>query len=186
MSPVDYSPGRKVDAQGNTQFNPGTITPLQTRKVWWNWVDSQIYIGSIVQYTAAADPRDGYDVNGGPGYQVEKVAAFTGVGKAKIAGIVVDLGQTSGAEDGFITIAALIPGQVYTFAVAVGIDTGDGLQLANDGQYCDDGGAYAVTDIALCLYDEDDTNNPHGVNAITAAIGLVEAIYTGYDLQNTA
>jgi len=70
--------------------------------------------------------------------------------------------------------------------VAIGIDTGDGLELSAAHAYCDDGGAYAVTDMAYCLYDEDSAANPHGTSALSAAIGLVEAVYTGYDLQNTA
>ena len=188
MAPVEYQPGRTIDADGNTQFNPGTIQcPVPPRKVWFDYNATQIYVGSVVQFKAAADPRDGFSSQGGPGFEVEVLAAVTGLGKAKIAGVVVDLGETSGTEDGWITICPLVPGNVYTFAVASGIDNGDGLKLANSGAYADDSGAYAVTDAAIALYDEDDANNPHGTDAVDgSSIGLVEAIWTLYDLQNTA
>ncbi len=182
---VEYNPSKTIDANGTTQFNPGNVNPLSApRKVYFNYVATQIYVGSVVQYQAAADPRDGFVV--GPGVDVVVLAAVTGLGKALIAGVVTDLGETAGKADGWITIEPLIPGQVYTFAVAVGIDYGDGLKLANSGAYADDSGAYAVTDAAIALYDEDDANNPHGASAISASIGLVEAIYTGFDLQDTA
>lgn len=184
MSPVDYHPSRITDSAGTLQFNPGVITPLQTRQVYFDYASTQIYVGSIVEYKVAADPRDGFVA--GPGFDVVVMSAVTGVGKARIAGVVVDLGTTAGKADGWITIAALIPGQVYTFAVAVNIAEGEGLKLANAGAYADDSSTYAVTDFAIALYDENDSNNPHGNDAISATIGLVEAVYTGFDLQDTA
>lgn len=181
---VEYTPGKTIDRAGTLQFNPGTQSPLPPRKVYFDYAATQIYVGSVVQYKAAADPRDGYVI--GPGVDVIVLAAVTGVGKALIAGVVTDLGEGAGKADGWITILPLVPNCVYTFAVAVAIDTGDGLKLANSGAYADDSSTYAVTDGAYALYDEDDANNPHGTSAISAAIGLVEAIWTGYDLQDTA
>ena len=181
---VDYSPSKTIDRNGDLQFNPGIREYVKVEKVWFDYAATQIYVGSVVQYKAAADPRDGFTV--GPAAEVEVMAAVTGLGKAKIAGVVIDLGQTSGTADGWITIAKLIPGFVYTFAVAVGVDNGDGLKMANSGAYADDSGAYAVTDYAIALFDEDDANNPYGASAISATIGLVDAIFTGYDLQDTA
>jgi hypothetical protein len=181
---VDYIPSRGVNAAGTEQFNPGTQTPTRVKKVWFDYVATQIYVGSVVAHNFAADPRDGFTV--GPGHEVVVLPAVTGVGKARIAGVVVDLGETGGVADGWILIATLVPGEVYTFAVAVGIDSGDGLKLANSGAYADDSGTYAVTDAAIALYDEDDANNPHGTSAISVAIGLVEAVWTGADLADTA
>lgn len=186
MNGVEYLPGRTTDADGNTEFNPGDIQPPIVRRVWFNYGSTQIYRGSIVEFATGADPKDDFESNGAPGFEVQVLSAVTGVGKALIAGVVLDLGETAGVADGWITIAPLIPGCVYTFAVAVGIDNGDGLKLANSGAYADDSGAYAVTDAAIALYDEDDANNPHGTSAISATIGLVEAVWTLYDLQNTA
>lgn len=180
MASVEYKPGRI----GTTGFNPGVISPLQVRTVWFDYAATQIYVGSVVQYQVAADPRDGFA--SGPGFDVVVLTGYTGVIKARIAGVVVDLGETAGIADGWITIAALIPGQIYTFAVAVNLGEGDGLKLANSGVYADDSSTYAVTDFAIALYDENDSNNPHGNDAISASIGLVEAVYTGFDLQDTA
>lgn len=181
---VDYIAGKATGSDGSTTWTPGSRTPVRVKKVYFDYGSVQIYRGSIVQYKAAADPKDGFVK--GPGVDVEVLAAVTGLGKAKIAGVVVDLGETNGTEDGWITIETLIPGEVYTFAVAVGIATGEGLKLANNGAYCDDSGAFAVTDAAYALFTEDDANNPYGTSALTAAIGLVDAIWTLYDLQDTA
>lgn len=177
---VEYTPGK----EGTTGFNPGNIPPIQTRKVYFDYSATQIYIGTLMDFVMAADPRDGFVK--GPGWDVIVTAAATGVGKARLAGVVTDLGDTGGIADGWITVSTLIPSQIYTFAVAVALDNGDGLKMVNGQAYCDDSGAYAVTDCAIALYDEDDTNNPHGASAISATIGLVEAIWTGYDLADTA
>lgn len=179
MAPIEYKPGKR----GTSDFNPG-VTQLRPRSVYFDYVATQVYVGSIVQYKAAADPRDGFVV--GPGWDVEVLAAVTDVGKAKIAGVVTDLGGTAGTADGWITLVRPTLGDIVTLAVAVAIDTGDGCKLANSGAYCDDSGTYAVTDVALCLYDEDDTNNPHGADAISASIGLIEAIWTQADQAATA
>lgn len=184
MPGVNYQPGRVIDANGDTQFNAGQIQPLDVQQVYFDYDATQIHVGSVVEYQVAADPRDGFVA--GPGWDVVVMTGTTGVIKSRIAGVVVDLGPGGGKADGWITIAKLVPGYVYTFAVAVNLGEGDGLKFANSGAYADDSGAYAVTDFAIALYDENDANNPHGVDAISAAIGLVEAVYTGYDLQNTA
>lgn len=182
---VEYTGGSKVDRNGTNQLNPGTPGEWPpARQVWFDYASTQIYIGSVVEYQIAADPRDGFAK--APGVDVVVMTGTTGVIKARIAGVVEDLGQTSGTEDGWITIRSLIPGQIYTFAVVVNLGEGDGLKFANSGAYADDSSTYAVTDFAIALYDENDDNNPHGVDAISGSIGLVEAIYTGYDLINTA
>lgn len=177
---VEYKPSKR----GASAFNPG-VTQLRPRSVYFDYVATQIYVGSIVQFLNAADPRDGFTV--GPGWDVIVLAAAAATDtKALIAGVVTDLGGTNGTADGWITIVCPQQNDVVTLAVAVAIDNADGCKLANSGAYCDDSGAYAVTDVAICLYDEDDANNPHGTSAISAAIGLVEAIWTIADLQDTA
>lgn len=182
---VEYAGGSKVNAAGTNVLNPGTPGEWPpARQVWFDYSATQIYVGTLMDFVVAADPRDGFVM--GPGYDVIVTAAATGVGKARLAGVVEDLGQTNGTEDGWITIRSLVPNQVYTFAVAVNLGEGDGLKMVNGQAYCDDSGAYAVTDCAIALYDENDANNPHGVDAISASIGLVEAVWTGYDLQDTA
>ncbi|HDZ38033.1 MAG TPA: hypothetical protein ENH62_07075 [Marinobacter sp.] len=162
----------------------GTIQPATLRKVYFDYSSTQIYIGSLLQYKTGAGPQTNFIQ--GPGFDVTVLAAVTGVAKALIAGVVVDLGQGAGVADGWVTIALLVPSQVYTFAVAVAVDTGDGLRAVATQGYMDDSSTYAVTDVALCLYDEDSSENPHGADAISASIGLVEAIWTLYDLQGDA
>lgn len=179
MAPVEYKPSKR----GASDFNPG-VTQLRPRSVYFDYASTQIYVGSIVQYKTAADPRDGFVK--GPGWDVIVLAAVTDVGKALIAGVVTDLGGTNGTADGWITIVRPTLGDIVTLAVAVDIATGDGCKLANSGAYCDDSGTYAVTDIALALYTENDANNPHGIDAISGSIGLIEAIWTQADQAATA
>lgn len=179
MSDVAYKGGQTTDVNGDTQYNFGQHQPPMLRDVYFDYTDTQIYVGSVVQFKENANPQS---FTGGVGFDVDKVAGATIKDARTLAGVVVDLKETGGTEDGWITVAVLQVGYVYTFAVAVAIDAGDGLVLANNGQYFDDGGAYDPdTDQAYALYDEDNANNPHGTSAVDgSAIGLVEAIWTGY------
>ena len=182
---VEYSGGSKYNAAGTKVLNPGNVPDyVMPRKVYFDYSATQIFIGTLMDFVVAADPRDGFKQ--APGVDVIVTAAATGVGKARLCGVVVDLGQTKGTEDGWITVKPLIPQNVYAFAVKVGIDAGDGLKMVNGQAGCDDSGTYAVTDCAIALFDEDDANNPYGTSAINATYGLVDAIWTGYDLQDTA
>lgn len=175
---VNYKAKKGTDAGGNTVQNVGSIAPLMARDVYFNYVSTQIYVGSVVQYAFGAGPTTNFLK--GPGFDVNVAAGATGEDADKLAGVVVDLKETGGTEDGWITILPLIKGQIYTFAVAVGADNGDGLVLANSGAYFDDGGAFdRDSDCAIALYDEDSTENPHGTSAISTAIGLVDAIWQG-------
>ena len=97
----------------------------------------------------------------------------------KFAGVVHE--DSNGAvAPGFIVIQRPRIGDVCTIQVAVGIDTGDGAVLTDAQDHLADGGAHAIaSDEFYVLYDEDSANNPHGTSALSASVGLVEAVYTG-------
>jgi hypothetical protein len=140
--------------------------------------------GAPVYYTSAASPVDTTAFESGD------AATTTPVGGAvessptthippKFAGVVAAESAGTVAPN-YITIHRPAAGDVVTIQVATGIDVGDGAVLADATDIMADGGAHAIaSDEFYCLYDEDNVNNPHGVDAISASAGLVEAVYTG-------
>ena len=161
------------DSRIETVYYTGTTTLHEGAMVYWTSaaspVDTTAFPPTKANTTALPEVH-------GPGTAVEVNPTVV---PAKFAGVVHS--SSSGVTDpGYINITVPQPGDVVTVAVAVAIDTGDGGVLTDSQQHLADGGAYAVaSDEWYVLYDEDNANNPHGTSAISASVGLVEAVYTG-------
>jgi hypothetical protein len=97
----------------------------------------------------------------------------------KFAGIIADLGQTNGTSDGWITIVVPNKGDIVTLAVTAAIDFGDYANLAAANVAADGSTSQDIKNMAVCLYDEDSANNPHGTSALGTGLGLVEAVWIG-------
>lgn len=158
----------------NAQFE-GQLEP-SIRSVWLESANT-VRTGAIVYYVSNADPDatvfDGKEVGA-----VVESSPTTHI-PPKFAGVVL---CTSDNVTGpaFIDIQVPGPQNIFTVQVAVGIDVGDGGVLTDAQDHLADGGAHAIaTDEFYVLYDEDNANNPHGTSAISASVGLVEALYTG-------
>lgn len=149
---------------------------IQTRTVFLETANT-VETGAVVYYVGNADPNaaifDGKEV----GAVVESSPA-THI-PPRFAGVVL-AGSTGTLGPAFIDIQVPRVGDICTVQVAVGIDFADGGVLTDAIDNLADGGAHAIaSDEFFVLYDEDSVNNPHGVDAISSTIGLVEAIYTG-------
>ena len=96
-----------------------------------------------------------------------------------LAGVVSE--QSDGVTGpAFITIILPRPGDVVTVQVATGIDAGDGGVLTSAQDHLADGGVFdKATDQFYVLFDEDNANNPYGTSALSASVGLVDAVYVG-------
>lgn len=182
MSGVEYSAGKTTDADGNTQYNPGQIPPLQTRQVYFDYGSNQIYVGSVLIFKVGNSPKSDFII--WPGTDVIIPTADYD-GTTRIAGIVSNLKETAGVADGLVDIVIPIRGGVYTLAVAVNIGDGEFCDLAAQGYLADGSTTDGAVNVALTLYDENDADNPHGVDAISATIGLVEAIWMGGGLEDS-
>lgn len=158
----------------NAQFE-GVHEP-SIRTVWLESA-STVRTGAVVYYVSNADPNAAVFDSKEVGAVVESSPA-TAV-PAKFAGVVLDVSDNT-TGPAFIDIQVPGPQDIMTVQAAVGINAGDGGVLTNSQDFLADGGAFAVaTDEFYVLYDENNANNPHGTSAISASVGLVEAIYTG-------
>lgn len=149
--------------------------------VWYTGTTT-LHEGALLFYATNADP-DNAAFGSGTDLKVPGVAvtiAAATVEHALFAGVLT-AGSAGATDPGFIDIYRPRIGDVVTVAVAAAIDAGDGGVLANSQQHLDDGAAWdATTDSFFVLYDEDNANNPHGTDAISGTVGLVEAIYLGH------
>lgn len=172
MSNISYK-GRLIDGT----LGDGYIAPERTEKVMFNYVATTVYVGSLVCHTFNADPENAAYMGYYPGNSVTAPAGATLLDARKVAGVIIDLGETKGTSDGWITIAKVQPGDVVTLAVAEASDTGDYQVIAAAGVTTDGGTTLADGNVAICLYDEDSANNPHGASALGSGVGgLVECV----------
>jgi hypothetical protein len=173
MAPVEYT--GKLD--GGTLYQ-GSLPNKRLRKVWFNYAATQVYVGSIVMFSSNADPENAAFCNYYPGVSVELPSADL-AGLSNLAGIIVDLGKTSGSADGWITIEQPVRGDIVTLAVAASIHMVDYANLAAAAVCADGSTTQALLNVAKPLYDEGNANNPHGVAALGTGLGLVEAVWIG-------
>lgn len=183
MATINYKPSRLTDGDGTENFYAGLVSYPFTRDVYFNYSATQIYVGSIVMYELAADPDDGF--SSGPGFQVIAPTADYD-GTTKVAGVVTGLGDTEGTSDGWISIGIPVRGWPVKLAVAEEIDSGDFVNLAASGVAADGGTTDAAVNMAVALFDEDDSNNPYGTSALGDGTGgYVDAIWMGGGLEDS-
>jgi len=174
MSNITYN-GRLIDGT----LGQGSIPPERVEKKWFVYASTQVYVGSVVEFNYNADPENAAFGYYYPGTAVVANSGTTQLVCNSIAGVILDLGETKGTASGWITVGRVVKGDVVTLAVAVAVDNKDYLDAAAAGYLSDGSTTLADATVAICLYDEDSANNPHGTSAVSAAIGLVEAIWIG-------